>query len=107
MRSGTRVTAGRSLDCEAFDRFVDKAESLGLEVTLGAAHVPLTLALTVKFPILRLANAGQRCGPDEVARRVGFKSQVGGRPPRAHPHSLGPAGAESVWYRRTGHQTCC
>jgi hypothetical protein len=79
--SGTRGTAGRSLDCETFDRFVDKAKSLGREVALGAAHVP--------------TNPGARCEVPDPAGGVGVRED-----------NLGAAGAQPTRYRGPSHQTC-
>ena len=66
MRYRTRGAAGRSLDCEVFDRFFDKAESLGLEVTLGAAHVPTNPGAHCEVPD---SAAGERWA--EVRSRRG------------------------------------
>ena len=85
MRPGTRETAGRSFHCETFDRFLDKAKSLGLEVALGDAHIP--------------TNPDARCEvPDSAA------AWRCSRP--TEPACLRAAGAQAVWYLRTGHQTC-
>ena len=67
-------------------RFVDKAKSLGREIALGAAASRLTLALAVKFPILRLANAGRlACCGAHVRQRQDQRGGAGHPSSGTHP----------------------
>ena len=115
MRSGTSGPAGGSLACETFDRFADQAKSFAREVALGAAHVRLTLTLAVKFPICGWRTlVGVRAAARAYANGKISGERAQGPPPtsvgrlscKAHPESLGPAGAQAVRYGRTCHQTC-
>jgi hypothetical protein len=90
---------------------IQRLENVGIVVEDPTAATTFFVELDSRCSVRCRSRAGHACGadwltaPDANSLAIAVGPPVGLRS-ETHPQSLRAAGAQSAWYRRTGHQTC-